>query len=117
MSTPPTSNPPRSASKRSVYRPELDVLRFIAFFGVFLFHTAYYPVGFYVARHVPRIFAEVLNAAIGGGKYGVNLFFALSSYLITDLLIREKEQYGSLDVRFFLFAPHPSHLAALLLYY
>ena len=49
----------------------------------------------------PVIFGEVLNAAVAGGKYGVNLFFALSSYLITDLLIREREQFGSLDVRFF----------------
>jgi peptidoglycan/LPS O-acetylase OafA/YrhL len=101
MSTPPKHNPSKPAVKRSVYRPELDALRFIAFFGVFLFHTAYYPVGFYVSHHVPRIFAEVLNAATAGGKYGVDLFFALSSYLITDLLIREREQYGSLDVRFF----------------
>jgi peptidoglycan/LPS O-acetylase OafA/YrhL len=101
MPTVPNSNAAVPHSKRSVYRPELDVLRFIAFFGVFLFHTASYPVEFYVQRHIPLIFAEVLNGAIGGGKYGVNLFFALSSYLITDLLIREREQFGALDVRFF----------------
>jgi hypothetical protein len=43
MSIPPDLDPSRPAAKRSVYRPELDVLRFIAFFGVFLFHTDYYP--------------------------------------------------------------------------
>src|SRR5579863_4281789 len=89
------------APRRSNYRPELDVLRFIAFFGVFLFHTAGYPVDFYVRHHVPMFVAEVLNAAIASGKYGVDLFFALSSYLITDLLIRERDQFGSLDVRSF----------------
>ena len=86
---------------RSLYRPELDVLRFIAFFGVFLFHTAVYPVDYYVQHHVPEFLARLLNAVMSGGSYGVNLFFALSSYLITDLLLREREQYGSLDIRFF----------------
>ena len=101
MSTLSNHNASESVAKRSVYRPELDILRFIAFFGVFLFHSAGYSVEFYKQHHVPLLVAEILNAAIGGGKYGVNLFFALSSYLITDLLIREREQYGSLDVRFF----------------
>jgi peptidoglycan/LPS O-acetylase OafA/YrhL len=90
-----------TASKRYVYRPELDVLRFVAFSGVFLFHTVDYPLDFYLQHHVPRILAEVSRAAIASGKYGVDLFFALSSYLITDLLIREKEQFGSLNVRSF----------------
>jgi peptidoglycan/LPS O-acetylase OafA/YrhL len=101
MSTQSILNQSRPATRRSNYRPELDVLRFIAFFGVFLFHTAAYPVDFYVLHHVPRFVAEVLNAAIASGKYGVDLFFALSSYLITDLLIRERDQFGSLDVRSF----------------
>src|SRR3984893_16892184 len=101
MSTPLILNQSRPAPRRSTYRPELDVLRFIAFFGVFLFHTAGYPVDFYVRHHVPIFVAEVLNAAIASGKYGVDLFFALSSYLITDLLIRERDQFGSLDVRSF----------------
>src|ERR1700738_2210586 len=95
--------PSASAStvKRSLYRPELDVLRFIAFFGVFLFHTANYPINYYVQHHVPEFLARTLSAIMSGGSYGVNLFFALSSYLITDLLLREREQYGSLDIRFF----------------
>jgi peptidoglycan/LPS O-acetylase OafA/YrhL len=89
------------ATQGSVYRPELDLLRFLAFFGVFLFHTIDYPITFYVQHDVPLFFAEVLNALAVGGKYGVSLFFVLSSYLITDLLIREKEVCGSLDVRYF----------------
>lgn len=96
-----TLNESGTASKRYVYRPELDVLRFFAFSAVFLFHTVDYPLDFYLLHHVPRNLAEVSRAAIGGGKYGVDLFFALSSYLITDLLVREKEQLGSLDVRSF----------------
>jgi peptidoglycan/LPS O-acetylase OafA/YrhL len=98
ISIPNQSDP---ATKQSVYRPELDLLRFIAFFGVFLFHTCYYQVDFFAHHHVPLILAKVLNAAIASGKYGVNLFFVLSSYLITDLLVREREQYGSLNIRLF----------------
>jgi peptidoglycan/LPS O-acetylase OafA/YrhL len=36
-----------------------------------------------------------------GGAFGVDLFFALSAYLITELLLREKHQRGTLDVRAF----------------
>jgi peptidoglycan/LPS O-acetylase OafA/YrhL len=32
----------------------------------------------------------------GAGACGVDLFFLLSAYLITELLLREKEQSGSL---------------------
>ena len=87
--------------KPTPYRPELDVLRFVAFFAVFLFHTVNFPVAFYIQHGVRSVFGIAANAAIAGGRYGVSLFFVLSSYLITDLLIREKEQCGALDVKFF----------------
>lgn len=35
------------------------------------------------------------------GGFGVDLFFTLSAYLITELLMREKERFGRLDVRAF----------------
>lgn len=67
------------------YRPELDVLRFFAFFLVFLSHTVpgdapYWVVGF-----------------AAGGAFGVDLFFALSSFLITTLLLRERDATGTVD--------------------
>jgi len=87
-------------SRNSFYRPELDVLRFFAFFGVFLFHFAH-PVDFYVAHGIPRPVAAVANGFMQGGVFGVDLFFVLSAYLITELLLREKERFGDLDVRAF----------------
>jgi peptidoglycan/LPS O-acetylase OafA/YrhL len=69
------------------YVPELDSLRFFAFFGVFYCHIVY-EMGY----------GGVLSN-IGG--FGVDLFFTLSAYLITELLIREKERFGRLDVRAF----------------
>lgn len=87
-------------ARRSFYRPELDVLRFFAFLAVFLFHFSH-PVEFYVEHGIPRVFATAVNGFLQAGVFGVDLFFVLSAYLITELLLREKEQCGSLDVRAF----------------
>ena len=42
-----------------------------------------------------------VTAAFASGAFGVDLFFALSAYLITVLLLREKETRLSLDVKAF----------------
>lgn len=90
---------PESASKRagaSFYRPELDALRFFAFLGVFVFHAT---------RSADLSFLGSLSpwaaAVSDSGAYGVDLFFALSAYLITALLLREKESQGTLDLKAF----------------
>lgn len=83
------------------YQPELDALRFFAFFGVFIFHAAPRTLDFYDAAHVPRWLSSVLIPAFGAGAFGVDLFFALSAYLITNLLLRERAATGSLDLRGF----------------
>ena len=95
-----TAPPPIAAAKSSFYRPELDVLRFFAFFAVFLFHFSH-PVEFYVEHGVPRWIALAGNSLMHAGVFGVDLFFVLSAYLITELLLREKSQFGTLDVRAF----------------
>lgn len=87
--------------RTSFYRPELDVIRFFAFLSVFVYHTLYYPLDHFVGRNVPMWFAKVQVGISRGGAYGVDLFFVLSAYLITELLIREKEERGSLDVKSF----------------
>jgi peptidoglycan/LPS O-acetylase OafA/YrhL len=73
------------------YLPELDVLRFFAFFAVFVSHMA--PYAFY--SHSP------LGALGEGGAFGVDLFFTLSGYLLTSLLLREREKTGHIDVKAF----------------
>jgi peptidoglycan/LPS O-acetylase OafA/YrhL len=88
------------AGKRSFYRPELDVLRFFAFLTVFLFHFNH-PAEFYVQHGIPRVIAVAVTSLIEGGVFGVDLFFVLSAYLITELLFREKDLCGSLDVKGF----------------
>ena len=69
------------------YRPELDALRFFAFFCVFLAHG------------LPSKQPYSVLALSGG--FGLCLFFLLSSYLITELLLRERTRTGTVHLRAF----------------
>jgi peptidoglycan/LPS O-acetylase OafA/YrhL len=81
-------------SARRYYRPELDVVRFIAFFLVFLCHTL--PAGptSGSAEHVNGL-ALAFYAFVNACSFGLSLFFALSAFLICELLLRERETTGS----------------------
>ena len=72
----------------SFYRPELDILRLGAFLLVFLHHAL---------PHSGWVLASFARA----GALGVDLFFALSAYLITELLLRERRCSGAVDIRAF----------------
>jgi peptidoglycan/LPS O-acetylase OafA/YrhL len=87
-----------SAAQR-FYRPELDCLRFFAFLAVFFHHTFPHESDYYGARQIP--FGAFLASASRAGSFGVDLFFLLSAYLITELLLREREQFGSVHLRSF----------------
>jgi peptidoglycan/LPS O-acetylase OafA/YrhL len=89
----------RNASR--FYHPELDILRFFAFLGVFCHHALPHDTSFYSQLGVPKTLGTVLASAGATGAFGVDLFFTLSAYLITELLLREKELLGTLDVKAF----------------
>jgi peptidoglycan/LPS O-acetylase OafA/YrhL len=87
------------------YRPELDVLRFCAFLGVFFYHLRPHAIPPELLRYttLPLVstLARLGSDAMEAGKFGVDLFFVLSAYLITELLVREKTKRGFLDVKAF----------------
>jgi peptidoglycan/LPS O-acetylase OafA/YrhL len=99
ITAPVAATEPKKRSR--FYRPELDALRFFAFFWVYCFHFVEYPASFFVAHGVPAFIAYPLTNLVGAGVFGVDLFFTLSSYLITELLLREKEEFGRVNVRDF----------------
>jgi peptidoglycan/LPS O-acetylase OafA/YrhL len=88
-------------AQRRYYRPELDLLRLFAFLLVFLSHVVPGEPSFFQQAGIPPAAAAVIIAACAGGSFGVDLFFALSSFLITTLLIRESSEWGTINVRRF----------------
>ena len=66
---------------KSVYTPEIDGLRTIAVGAVLLYH-----VGF---------------ASVSGGFVGVDVFFVISGFLITRLILAEYDDTGRFDFRGF----------------
>lgn len=91
----------RGTTRPGLYRPELDALRFFAFFAVYGFHQLSFPAQFYTRIGISTRLANLLADLPNAGVFGVDLFFVLSAYLITELLLREKDRFGKLNVRDF----------------
>lgn len=75
------------------YRPELDVLRFLAFLLVFLSHLLPRTPDYRTAA-LPHSVALWLCTLGGISGFGLSLFFTLSAYLICELLLRERQATG-----------------------
>jgi peptidoglycan/LPS O-acetylase OafA/YrhL len=90
-----------AGSGRRFYRPELDILRFGAFLLVFIHHGFPLTAAEYAGWGVSWKIAALLAAGARAGALGVDLFFALSAYLITELLLREQRSAGRFDIRAF----------------
>ncbi len=88
-----------SRPNKGFYQPELDSLRFLAFLSVFVYHCIPGEASFY--KGWPHAIVFVIGAAVTAGSFGVPVFFVLSAYLITNLLLREKDRSGRLDTRSF----------------
>lgn len=91
-----TSSQPRSQGDR-FYRPELDALRFFAFALVFMDHGFPSLAGFQ-ASNIPAWISMPINGIRQAGGYGVDVFFMLSAYLITEILLREHRRTGNISV-------------------
>jgi peptidoglycan/LPS O-acetylase OafA/YrhL len=73
--------PASGLAGKSPFRPDIQGLRAIAVMAVVLFH--------------------VWPHALPGGYVGVDVFFVISGFLITALLVRELEQTGAISFRDF----------------
>ena len=68
------------------YRPEIDGLRAIAVGAVILYHAQIAP------GHQP----------FKGGFIGVDIFFVISGYLITSIILKELVTTGSFSLKYFM---------------
>jgi peptidoglycan/LPS O-acetylase OafA/YrhL len=71
----------QSKAPRSEYRPDIDGLRSIAVLSVFLFHLQ--------------------PALLPGGFLGVDVFFVISGYLITKIILRENHLHTFSFIHFY----------------
>ncbi|TDR95010.1 acyltransferase family protein [Enterovirga rhinocerotis] len=79
----PVSSP--ATAQRSLYEPGLDGLRLVAFLAVFL-------------HHLPGPTRSLLAPFHSHGWSGVELFFAISSFLLFRLLDAEYERTGQIGI-------------------
>ena len=91
MDEPLGARPATTSSARRFYRPELDMLRFAAFLGVFSFHR----MDFVSTDPSVSPWAWRIGTV---GAFGVPVFFLLSAFLLTELLLREQEVTGRVHV-------------------
>jgi peptidoglycan/LPS O-acetylase OafA/YrhL len=85
VTTAPADPSPYARFRRVVRFGSLDGLRFLAVVPVVFHHSTPRP----------------LPGVLGKGPIGVDLFFAVSGFLITTLLLRERDGAGRVDVRAF----------------
>jgi len=116
----PAIRPTPQHSAKRFYAPELDALRFLAFLLVFCRHVTNalgvaknradlgttaqkalpHVSGNASVAHLSTSWAAVQSAA-QAFDFGVCLFFFLSAFLITRLLLMERETTGNVDIRNF----------------
>ncbi|MDZ7880527.1 MAG: acyltransferase [Saprospiraceae bacterium] len=85
-----------AAKTAKVFFPNLNGLRFVAAFVVIIHHLEQIKLFF----GLPSLFFEWHCIKIIG-ELGVTLFFTLSGFLITYLLLAEKERFGTVAVKEF----------------
>lgn len=87
-----------TTGKPKLFFENLDGLRFFCFLSVFLYHSFYTE---FVHIKTDDTYQFITNFLFANGNLGVNFFFVISGFLITFLLIKEKEQNGKINIKNF----------------
>lgn len=91
----------KSQLQQRFYYPELDAVRVFLFLGVWSYHALPRDEGYYIAEHIPALLAWLISGIIRAGMCSLDVFFILSAFLITELLLREKHARGRPDLNMF----------------
>jgi peptidoglycan/LPS O-acetylase OafA/YrhL len=96
-----TANAPsrvKGKAQTEAYWPQLDGLRTLAFVLVLMHH-----IGPVTPNNSPTLPFHIwtLNTLCSWGGSGVDLFFCLSGFLITFLLLTEKKTFGNISFKLF----------------
>ncbi len=82
--------------KKKVFFPNLNGVRFVAAMMVVVHHVEQIKINF----GYPSVYRDNIYGTNLGGL-GVTLFFVLSGFLITFLLLEEKKEFGSISLKDF----------------
>lgn len=85
------------------YFPELDAIRIFLFLGVWSYHTLPRDASFFVGHGFPSALASLITSAIQATMCSLDVFFILSAFLITELLLRERALKSVVDLKAFYF--------------
>src|SRR5260221_6805788 len=83
------------------YYPELDSVRFVLFCCVWGRHMLTTDLASYSAHHVPMRLAMAITSMINALMCSLDVFFIISGFLITQLLLRERGLNGTMDLKSF----------------
>jgi len=86
----------KQSAKYKIFFPNLDGIRFFCFLGVFLLHS--FVLEGATSQQQQSTYSFLRYYFVGPGHMGVNFFFVLSGFLITFLLIKEKEFRSNIHV-------------------
>jgi peptidoglycan/LPS O-acetylase OafA/YrhL len=98
-----------AVNKKPLHFPQLDALRFLAAFMVVFVHAYENWINWFgipkpLTSADPKAynwFGQHLSRLIGNFNFGVDMFFLISGFLITYLLLKEKKEAGKINIKNF----------------